>query len=277
MEVDLHIHTTASDGTFSPTEVIKKAMELNLKAIAITDHDNVDGLAEANKFAKENNFELINGIEFSCNIDEKEVHILGYFLNLKDKLFLERIDKLLETRNERNKKMIEKLNNNGIIINIENILKESGGKILGRVHFANALIKKGYAVDIDDAFKKYLSKDGLAYVPRINCHPKTVVKYLKENGAFVSLAHPKYISKDDNFVLNLIKELKEYGLNGLEVDYPSYNKEESIKYKSWAKKLNLVRTGGSDFHGDNRKHLMIGANGISYEQLTLLKREINKL
>ena len=271
MEVDLHIHTTASDGTLSPKEIIELAIKKNMKAIAITDHDNIDGLKEGNYYAKLNNLEFINGIEFSCSSGDNEVHILGYFLNLEDKIFLKRVQELLKSRDTRNQKIIEKLNKNGIIISIEDVKKESKGNLLGRVHFANALIKKGYCQNINDAFEKFLGKTGLAYEPRLNCPPEIVIAYLKENGAFSSLAHPKFISKDDNFVLELITKLKNYGLNGLEVNYSGFTINEKQKYKSWAKKFNLIITGGSDFHGDNREHLALGQEGLNYEEFLKIK------
>lgn len=272
MEVDLHIHSTASDGTFSPKEIIQMAVQKNLKAIALTDHDNIDGLKEAQHYAKLYNLEFVNGIEFSCSSFGNEVHILGCFLNLNDKIFINRIQELLKSRDTRNKKIIEKLNKNDIMISIEDIEKESDGNILGRVHFANALVRKNYCKDIDEAFEKFLGKNGLAYEPRINCSPETVVQYLKENGAFSSLAHPKFISKDENFILDLIKKLKNYGLDGIEAEYSSFSYDEKRKYKSWAKKFDLFITGGSDFHGDNRIHLSLGDAGLSYEQFKKIKK-----
>lgn len=277
MEVDLHIHTTFSDGTFTPEEVIKEAVLKKMKAIAITDHDNVDGLFIGQEIAKKYNFELINGIEFSCNIDKNEVHILGYFLNLEDKIFLERIESLLKSREERNKKIIEKLKTNGIIVNIEDAYKESSGRILGRPHFARALMKKSYATSIPDAFNRYLGSSGIAYVPRVNCPPEIAVKFLKANGAFASLAHPKFISKDENFTLDLIKKLKDYGLDGIEVNYSSFDKSEMKKYKTWAKKFNLITTGGSDFHGENRKNVFIGQAGVDYQKIIEIKKYLNIL
>lgn len=271
MEVDLHIHSTASDGTFSPKEIIEMAVLKKLKVIAITDHDNVDGLLEARNSLKTDNLELINGIEFSCTYKNNEVHILGYFLNLEDEIFIERIQKLLRSREERNEKIIKKLNENNIKISMEDVRKEIVGNLIGRVHFANALIKKGYSRDIDEAFKKYLGKDGIAYEPRLNCSPEVVVEYLKENGAFSSLAHPKFISQDDNLVLDLIFKLKNCGLNAIEVNYSGFSSEDKKKYKSWAKKFDLLITGGSDFHGDNRKHLALGDEGLNYEQFQIIK------
>lgn len=155
---------------------------------------------------------------------------------------------------------------------MEDVLKESTGRIIARPHFAKALIKKGYCADMNKAFKKFLSKEGQAYVPRINCPPEIVVKYLKENGAISSLAHPKLISEDDSYVLELISKLKEYGLNAIEAQYPLFSKSEINKYKSFAKKFNLLVTGGSDFHGENRINIDIGQSGISYEQFQKIKK-----
>lgn len=273
MEVDLHIHSTASDGTFSPRQIVEMAVQKKLKAIALTDHDNIDGLKEAQYYANLHNLEFVDGIEFSCSSFGNEVHILGYFLNLEDKIFINRIQELLKSRDVRNEKIIEKLNKNGIMINIEDVKRESDGNILGRVHFANALIRKNYCKNIDEAFEKFLGKNGLAYEPRINCSPEIVVQYLKENGAFSSLAHPKFVSKDENFILDLIKKLKKYGLNGIEAEYSSFSPEEKRKYKSWAKKFDLIITGGSDFHGDNREYLSLGDAGLNYEQFEKIKKE----
>ncbi|MBS9775943.1 MAG: PHP domain-containing protein [Fusobacterium sp.] len=275
MEVDLHIHTTFSDGTYTPEEVIKTAIQKNMKALAITDHDNIDGLYVGQDFAKKNNFELINGIEFSCNIEENEVHILGYFLNLEDKIFLERIENLLLSRDERNNKIIKKLQDNDIMIELEDVKLESSGRILGRPHFARALMKKDIVESIPEAFDKYLGRGGLAYVPRVKCSPELAVQFLKDNGAFASLAHPKFISKDENFTLNLIKKLKEYGLDGIETNYSLFEKNEISKYKTWAKKFDLITTGGSDFHGENRKNIFIGQAGVDYQKILKIKKYLN--
>ncbi len=272
MEVDLHIHTTYSDGTFTPEGVIKDAISKKMKAIAITDHDNIDGLFIGQKIAKKYNFELINGIEFSCNIGENEVHILGYFLNISDEIFLKRVESLLVSRNERNEKILEKLKLAGVSIDMEDIHSESTGRIIGRPHFANALIKKNVVSSIDEAFEKYLGSTGLAYTPRVECRPEKVVRFLKDNGAFVSLAHPKFISKNEEFILDLIKKLKEIGLDGIEVNYTSFNKSEIQKYKTWAKKFALITTGGSDFHGENRKNTIIGQAGVDYQKIIEIKK-----
>lgn len=271
INVDLHIHSYFSDGSFSPEEIIKRAVEKKLKVISITDHDNIDSLKIANSIAKKYDLEFINGIEFSANIGKNDVHILGYFLNLEDKIFIERLEKLLKSRSERNKKIIEKLNINGIIINEEEVKKYAKGRILGRIHFAKALIEKNVVSSVKEAFDKFLSANACAFVERVDCDPIEIVKYLKENGAFISLAHPKLISKDDNFTINLVEKLKNYGLDALEINYPNFTKEDIAKYKTWAKKYNLFLTGGSDFHGDNRPNIDIACAGITYEQLEKIK------
>lgn len=154
--------------------------------------------------------------------------------------------------------------------------KEATGEILARPHFAKALIKKGYCKNIDEAFDKFLAKNTLAYVPRLNCPPELAITYIRENGAFSSLAHPKLISQDENFILDLIKKLKSYGLNAIEANYPSFSQAEQKKYKSWAKKFDLFVSGGSDFHGSNRENIFLGQAGISYENLERIKNYINE-
>ena len=184
MEVDLHIHTIASDGTFTPEEVILEAKRRGLKALAITDHDIVDGIEEAKKKAQEIGIEFVQGIEISCNTQDYEVHILGYFLNLEDKKFMNELEELKKARDNRNLK-----------------------------HFANYLVEKGAVLSKEEAFDKYLGKRGRAYIPKENFPPERAVKMLSENGAFVSLAHPKLVVNNDGIIENMISNLVKVGLN----------------------------------------------------------------
>lgn len=269
MEVDLHIHTLHSDGTYSVSEVIERACKNNLKAIAITDHDTIDGILEKREENKD--LEIINGIEISCNVDGLEVHILGYFLDLNDEKFLEEIKNLKISRDERNKKIIDKFKSIGIEIDYEKLKNFAKGNIISRLHFANFLISKNIVKNKDEAFQKYIGKDGICYVPKDDLPPIKAVQILKSNNAFVSLAHPLLIMKNYNKLENLIKELIPYGLDALEANYKSFNKEEIRILKNLAKKYNLFITGGSDFHGDNRIGTDIGDAGISYEILKEIK------
>ncbi len=271
MEVDMHIHTIASDGTFTPEEVVKRAKSFGMKTIAITDHDTVDGLAEGKKTADEVGIEFIQGIEISCNVDNLEVHILGYFLNLEDEEFLAELEELKKARENRNKKVVEKLEKCGIVMDMEKVKNMAPGNIISRVHIANYLVEIGAASSKNDAFEKYLGKNGAAYIPKENFPPERAVRMLHANGAFISMAHPKLITQNDGLLENMISELKKLGLGGLEAIYGTFTPAEKRKYKKMAKRHSLLVTGGSDFHGANREGVDIGDTGLEYSQFRLIK------
>ncbi len=274
--VDMHTHSYISDGTLSPKELILEAKKNNLNAVALTDHDTVDGLKESEIIANTNKIEFIKGIEYSCNIGNNEIHILGYFLNLEDENFIKRTNALLYSRNIRNKYMIEKLNKLGININYEEILTKMKGSVMGRLHIANEMINKGYSKSIEEIFDKYLSKRGKAYVEREDCSPYKVLEILKDNNAFVSLAHPKLISDNIDFIEKLIKDLKNKGLDAIEVYHPSANISETNLLKKISKKYGLLNTGGSDFHGKNKKNINIGKCYISMEEYDKIRNYIGR-
>lgn len=271
MEVDMHIHTIASDGTFTPEEVVKRAKSFGMKTIAITDHDTVDGLTEGKKTADEVGIEFIQGIEISCNVDNLEVHILGYFLNLEDEEFLAELEELKKARENRNKKVVEKLEKCGIVMDMEKVKNMAPGNIISRVHIANYLVEIGAAASKNDAFEKYLGKNGAAYIPKENFPPERAVRMLHANGAFISMAHPKLITQNDGLLENMISELKKLGLGGLEAIYGTFTPAEKRKYKKMAKRHSLLVTGGSDFHGANREGVDIGDTGLEYSQFRLIK------
>lgn len=274
--VDMHTHSYISDGTLSPKELILEAKKNNLNAVALTDHDTVDGLKESEIIANTNKIEFIKGIEYSCNIGNNEIHILGYFLDLEDENFIKRTNALLYSRNIRNKYMIEKLNKLGININYEEILTKMKGSVMGRLHIANEMINKGYSKSIEEIFDKYLSKRGKAYVEREDCSPYKVLEILKDNNAFVSLAHPKLISDNIDFIKKLIKDLKNKGLDAIEVYHPSANISETNLLKKISKKYGLLNTGGSDFHGKNKKNINIGKCYISIEEYDKIRNYIGR-
>lgn len=271
MDVDLHIHTIASDGTFTPEEVVRRAKEKGLKTLAVTDHDTVDGLAEAKKTAAEIGIEFVQGIEISCNTGEYEVHILGYFLNLTDEKFMAELEELKKARDERNIKMAQKFEALGIKVDMERVKAMAPGNIISRVHFANYLVETGAALSKTDAFDKFLGKNGKAYLPKENFPPERAVKMLRANGAFVSMAHPKLITTNDGILENMVAELVKYGLNGIEAQYGAFTPSDIKKYKKMAKRHGLLVTGGSDFHGANREGVDIGDTGIDYSQFRLIK------
>jgi predicted metal-dependent phosphoesterase TrpH len=271
MEIDLHIHTTESDGTYTPTEIVKMSKKYNLKAISITDHDTINGLSEGKTAAIEMGIEFINGIEISTNIDNNDIHILGYFLNIKDTNFLSELNELQIQRDIRNEKMLKKLEQFGIEIDKEKLIKMAPGKIISRIHISNYMVEYGFVSSRDEVFKTYIGDRGCAYVPKENFSPQRAVKMIHDNGGLASLAHPSFISKDFGVIENLVKELKDYGLGAIESEYPSFTKEEKRKYRKIAEKYSLLITGGSDFHGENRLGINIGSTGLDEEHFLLLK------
>lgn len=273
---DLHTHTENSDGTYSVEELIKLAKEKELEILAITDHDTIDGLFEVEKFSKKYDIEILKGIEMSCNLNGKDVHILGYGLNLEDENFKKELVRIEKIREERNLKIIKKLNDLKLNVSIEELKKIATGKIISKAHFAELMLSKGYVYTKGEAFKNYLGKTGVAFVEKKNYEPIDAVKMLEANGAFISLAHPKLITEDDKEIEKLIVELKKYGLQGLEVNYYSFSDKDREKYKKIAKKYNLIITGGSDFHGGNRVEVSLGDSGLNREEVLVFKKCLKK-
>ena len=183
--IDLHIHSLYSDGTSTTSELVRMAMEKNMKMISLTDHDTVDGLLEMKKLCDENNIKFINGIELSTVYNGKEVHILGYFLNIDDKKLLDFSKEMKKARIVRNEKTIKMLNEQGIKITVEDTSKEAEGEIVSKTHLAQALITKGYVSSVPEAFQKYLGVNGTAYVPKVELSPIDGLKIIKENGGLL--------------------------------------------------------------------------------------------
>lgn len=277
---DLHTHTVNSDGTFTVEQLVESAHKKGLKVVAITDHDTVDGLRDEKKleeYSKKYDIEIIKGIEMSCNLDGKDVHILGYFLNLQDKDFLKELERISEIRNERNYKIIEKLNTLNLPITMEELESIVQGNVISKAHFAEIMVKKGYVNSKSDAFKNYLGKNGVAFVEKRDYKPTDAVDILVKNGAFVSLAHPRLITDNVQEVEKLICDLMKYGLRGLEVNYYSFSEKDKETYRKLAEKYNLIITGGSDFHGGNRVEVALGDTGLTYEEYENMKKSLKKI
>lgn len=277
---DLHTHTVNSDGTFTVEEVVKLASKKGLDVVAVTDHDSVDGLRDEKKlreYEEKYKVEIIKGIEMSCNLKGKDVHILGYFLNLEDKNFLKELERIAEIRNERNEKIIKKLADLKLPVTMEELLEIVQGNVISKAHFAEIMLKKGYVSCKSDAFKNYLGKGGAAFVEKRDYQPADAVDILVRNGAFVSLAHPKLITDDFAEIERIVSDLVKHGLRGLEVNYYSFSKKDREKYMALAEKYNLIITGGSDFHGVNRVESSLGGTGLNKSEYENLKKSLKKV
>lgn len=260
--IDLHTHTTASDGTYTPTQLVDYALSKKLSAIAITDHDTIDGISLAkDHLGQESSLEIISGIEFSSNSPEHkhDIHILGLFINEKDESFVTRLHDIVHSRNQRNQQMVNKLNEIGIPLTIEDVIKNSTDGVITRAHFGKALLEKGYVARLKDAFTKYIGNDCVAYVPREKLTPKTVIEMIKACGGVAALAHPTLYHLNLRELDALLEELVSYGMQGIEGLYSLYNTSEIRYLKAFALQYGLVITGGSDFHGNNKPGIDLGS------------------
>ncbi|MGE5329576.1 MAG: PHP domain-containing protein [Deltaproteobacteria bacterium] len=252
--IDLHVHTTASDGSFKPYELVKYASEKGLCAIAITDHDTVSGINEAEKAGDKFGVEIIPGLEISVD-HESEMHILGYFIKASGN-FEAKLENLRLRRNLRNEKIINKLRHLGFDISIDDIINEAQGESIGRPHIASLMMRKGYVKSIYEAFEIYLGEGKKAYYERERISPKEGIELIKCAGGIPVLAHPKYLNQ--NRLEEVVVELKDTGIQGIEVYYSLNKKEETKRYSRLAKKYGLIATGGTDFHGANKPDIDIG-------------------
>lgn len=256
--VDLHVHSNASDGTLTPSQVVTLAARQNLSAIALTDHDTTAGLKEAKQAADSLEIELIPGIEFSCVYQGTEIHILGLFINENDPEFLLELQSLLDIRQKRNEEMLRRFQADGISITREDLQEGNPDTVITRAHFARILVKKGYASSLDQAFKRYLSYGGRYCIRKETVTPEHIMEILTKNHAFPSLAHIMQYKFSWAENEALIAYLKGLGLLGLEVYHSSHNQNQSLRLLELAKAYGLLPTGGSDFHGANKPDIQIG-------------------
>ncbi|MDR1547679.1 MAG: PHP domain-containing protein [Hungatella sp.] len=275
--VDLHVHSNASDGTLTPSEVVALAVEKGLAAIALTDHDTIDGLSEAQAAAAGLPIEIIPGIELSCVYQGEEIHILGIYVDPTDQEFISETNALKEIRNKRNEEMIRRFQNAGISITLDEIMAGNPDTVITRAHFARILLEKGYVKNMDQAFKKYLNYSG-PYCPRKEkITPEHAMKILTRCKASPVLAHPYQYHLGDKRTEELVRYLKDLGLHGLEVYHSSNNQYESGKLRKLARLYDLFPTGGSDFHGSNKPDISLGVGRGGLRVTALLLDDIKRI
>ncbi len=262
-KIDLHIHSTASDGRLSPAEIVRKSAERGLTIIAIADHDTVDGVAPALVAAKAfPKLKVIPSVEINTDVPYGEAHILGYFIDCANHELGEALERLRDSRQRRAQGMIDKLGDLGIHIEWQRVQEMAGGSSMGRPHIAQAMLEKGYITSIKEAFNKYISRDGPAYVEREKITPVGAVTLVRRANGLPVLAHPLTIS--DPAVM--IVELKAAGLIGIEAYYDNYTAGEVGGLVGLADKHNLIVTGGSDYHGlDDSAETVIGGADVPIE------------
>jgi predicted metal-dependent phosphoesterase TrpH len=264
--VDLHVHTTASDGTYSAEAVLIYASELGLKAIAITDHDTMEGYITA----PSNIIEVIPGIELTVDYLGREIHLLGYFIN-PDKLSVTQM--AVQDRERRNRLIIDTMKADGFDLSLEDLLEEKKFGVLGRPHIAAELVRKGYAATVKEAFDRWLGEGAKYYVPRRYLSVEEGCKAIREADGVPVLAHPLQYGFSDEGLRLLIGGAKEAGCKGLEAIYPEYSKDDVDYLCALASKFSLSVTGGSDFHGENRPECPLGCVKVPYSLLEELKKQ----
>ncbi len=273
-KVDLHIHSTASDGRLSPAEVVRKSAETGLTVIALADHDTVDGIIPALEAAKTFPWlKVMPCVEISTDVSKGEVHVLGYFIDYTHPELQATLRRMRNSRQERAQGMIAKLRNLGLPIEWERVREIAGGGSIGRPHLAQAMLEKGYIASIKEAFTKYISWDGPAYVKREKMTPGEAAKLILRANGLPVLAHPSTFNDQEAMVI----ELKASGMVGIEAYYNAYTAEEISRLVSLAERYGLIVTGGSDYHGlDASAETMIGGADVpieSAEQLIALAEQ----
>jgi 3',5'-nucleoside bisphosphate phosphatase len=256
--IDLHLHTTHSDGSLSPTDVLQLAHKARVSALAITDHDIVSGIPEAIAAGAELGIEIVPGVEISSCVGTSELHILGYFIRWQDQELSQRLAALRESRHTRNPQIIERLRVLGLDVNYEDVRALAGTDAVGRPHIARLLMEKHYVASAKEAFDRYLAEGRPAYVARQLPQPADAIAWIKAAGGVAVLAHPTWAKVSGEGLNTLLTTLKADGLGGIEVHYSTHTKSQTTEYLNLAKRLDLLVTGGSDFHGITKPDIEVG-------------------
>ena len=266
---DLHLHTLASDGRLSPSELVELTVSRGLKTIAVTDHDTTDGLDEAHQAAaKHPDLRVIPGIELSADVPGDEVHVLGYFIDPNDAHLQSELARFRAGRIDRARTMVDKLAQVGVHIEWERVQHFAGDGAVGRPHIAMAMVEAGYCQEPKDAFPEYLGRNGLAYVERVKLTPADAVGIIRQAGGAAVLAHPAYMNDMEAGIANLVG----IGLAGIEVHYAKYRDDTIRQLARLASQYELIPCGGSDFHGmGNSDECLPGENGPPLESVEMLE------
>ena len=275
--IDLHVHSNKSDGTYFPTELVDYAIEKGLAAIALTDHDTVDGLDEIMEYADVLNsasvLEIIPGIEFSTEYEGRDIHILGLYIDYKSAEFEKPLQEFVNSRIVRNEKMCRLLQTAGIDITYEKLCEEFPDSVITRAHYGSYLLKYGYIKSINEAFEKYIGDHCPYFVPREKVTPQDAVQLILKAKGVPILAHPPLYHMSDSRLDKLVATLKDAGLMGIEAIYSTYSSSEERDMRRLAEKYDLLISGGSDFHGENKPNLDLGTGyGKLYVDYSVLEK-----
>ncbi len=270
--VDLHVHSTASDGSVGPGELPAMVARAGLAGFALTDHDTVEGVAAAIEAAEPLGIEVVPGVELtgyaaSSDGERMEVHVAGLFVDHQSPALLEELARLREARVERIRKMAARLAELGMAVDAEAIIEQAGEGAVGRVHLAQEMVARGHCTDIRDAFDRHIGESGPAYVPKHQMTPADAMALVHSAGGCAVLCHPALLADGDDLVTRLAAE----GLDAIEAHYPTHDARDEHRFMELARKLGLVVTGGSDFHGAAKPQIQIGREAVSYVELEKLR------
>lgn len=256
--IDLHTHSTESDGTLTPEELMQLAADTGLSAIALTDHDTVGGLSKAEPVARQLGIELIPGIELSTDYNGTEVHMLGFYIDNTNPAFLAKLQEFIDSRDVRNEKMAFLLQKEGFDITLEQLYQEYPESVITRAHFARYLVEHGFVKDRDTVFRKYLGDNCRCYVPREKITPFEAIDLIRLGGGLSFFAHPVLCHMNHDRLRFFVKDLKEAGLTGMEAIYSMNTPGDERNMKKLAEEFGLLISGGSDFHGENKPYIHLG-------------------
>lgn len=256
--IDLHTHSTCSDGSETPEHVVELAARAGCSAVALTDHDTLEGLGRAERRATEVGIDFVRGCEVSCRFQPGTMHLLCYFVEGDEGPLQSQLERLRSDRATRNERLVERLNELGIPITLDRVASAAGGTTIGRPHFAAVLVDMGVVADLQGAFDTLLAKGGPAYIPKAFVDASTTIAAARDSGALVSLAHPHSLGLEPLALEGILGELRDAGLAGIECFYGRYSPEERAVLNDLAKRFDLVATGGSDFHGSFKPDLQVG-------------------
>lgn len=265
--VDMHVHTTYSDGLLTPTQVVTKAKEAGLKAVGIVDHDTLEGVEEAYLAGKRLGVEIVPGIELSSQCEGKDIHIIGFYCDPTHPKIVEYIKKFLQRRYERAQKMVQLLKKMGINITMKDVESTAKGKCIGRPHIAAVLLEKGYVYSFQEAFIKYIGYHSKAYVEKYKISPEAAIALIAEAKGLSFIAHPP-----KNLSIEKLFDFTKAGLDGIEIIHPRLSDKETRRMQEFANNYDLLISGGSDCHGRYEDNISIGKFRIPYSVLVKIKK-----
>lgn len=270
VEADLHLHSFYSDGEHPPAKVVEMAAAAGLRAVALTDHDTMDGWPEFSRAAGERSIEAIPGVELSCRFRERDLHLLGYFVSPTNDEMAEALVRFRAQREERGREIVRRLNAVGVPLTVEAVERAAGGAVVGRPHVADALVQSGLCRTYDEAFRRYIGHRGPGNVHKPHFSPADAIALVHAAGGLAVLAHP-----GQHYDEKAVEHLAARGLDGVEVIHPRHGAADTDRMSEIAYALGLSVTGGSDYHGPSRGAARVGDPGIPYEMVRRLKERLS--